>query len=53
VRVLADHGEVVPREGMLVVPTIHPSLVLRSSGDRGRRDELSDFLKKARELASG
>lgn len=57
VRVLADHGAVVEWEGILVVPTIHPSFVLRSSGDKARREELFDLLvadlKKAKELVSG
>lgn len=57
VRVLTDHGEPVEWEGVLVVPTIHPSFVLRSSTDRARRDELFDLLvedlKVALALASG
>ncbi|HEX6299791.1 MAG TPA: UdgX family uracil-DNA binding protein [Acidimicrobiia bacterium] len=55
IRVMKDHG--VPREweGFLVVPTIHPSFVLRSSDD-ARRSELFallvDDLRMAVELAS-
>ncbi|HEX6222366.1 MAG TPA: UdgX family uracil-DNA binding protein [Acidimicrobiia bacterium] len=57
VRVMSDHGASVEWEQYLVVPTIHPSFVLRSSGDRARRDELFAMLvadlKRATELTSG
>ena len=55
VRVMKDHGVPIEWEGFLVVPTIHPSFVLRSS-DGDRRSELFDLLvddlRKAAELAS-
>jgi len=57
IRVMSDHGVPIEWEGVLVLPTIHPSFVLRSSGDSERRDELFDLLvsdlKTSRELASG
>lgn len=57
IRVMTEHGVPTEWEGVLVVPTIHPSFVLRSSGDRSRRDELFEVLvadlKKAKDLASG
>lgn len=55
VRVMRDHGVPVDWEGYLVIPTIHPAFVLRSS-DSGRRSELFalmvDDLKKSAELAT-
>lgn len=57
IRVMSDHGVPIEWEGVLVLPTIHPSFVLRSSGDSERRNELFDLLvsdlKTARQLASG
>ncbi|HEX6286970.1 MAG TPA: UdgX family uracil-DNA binding protein [Acidimicrobiia bacterium] len=57
IRVMSDHGVPIEWEGVLVLSTIHPSFVLRSSGDSERRDELFDLLvsdlKTSRELASG
>lgn len=54
VRVMNDHGVPVEWEGYLVVPTIHPSFILRSS-EEGRRSELFDLmvedLEKARQLS--
>jgi uracil-DNA glycosylase len=55
VRVTKDHGVPVDWEGFPVIPTIHPSFILRSS-DGGRRRELFDLLvsdlKKAMEVAA-
>lgn len=55
VRVTKDHGVPVDWEGFPVIPTIHPSFILRSS-DGGRRGELFDLLvgdlKKAMEVAA-
>lgn len=57
IRVLSDHGVPIEWEGVLVVPTIHPSFVLRSSGDRKRRAELFELLvsdlRTAKDVASG
>lgn len=43
VRVMEDHGVAVAWEGYEVVPTIHPSFILRSS-DRDQRQELFELL---------
>lgn len=43
IRVMEDHGVPVDWEGYFVVPTIHPSYILRSSAS-GRRSELFDIL---------
>lgn len=43
VRVMADHGVPVEWEDRVVMPTIHPSFVLRSSGTE-RRSELMALL---------
>lgn len=55
IRVMKDHGVPVDWEGFPVIPTIHPSFILRSS-DSGRRGELFDLLvgdlKKAVEVAA-
>jgi len=57
VRVLSDHGIPIEWEGLIVLPTIHPSFVLRSSRDRARRDELFGWLvsdlEQAKALTSG
>lgn len=57
VRVLSDHGVPIEWEGVIVLPTIHPSFVLRSSRDRARRDEffglLVSDLDQAKGLTSG
>ena len=57
IRVLADHGVPIEWQGVMVVPTIHPSFVLRSSGDSKRRNELFDLLvsdlRVAKDVASG
>jgi uracil-DNA glycosylase family protein len=55
VRVMKDHGVPTEWEGFLVIPTIHPSYVLRSP-DGDRRAELFnllvDDLRKAAEIVS-
>lgn len=51
IRVTRDHGVPVEWEGYLVVPTIHPSFVLRSS-ESGRRSELFEMLVADLEEAS-
>lgn len=43
-RVMADHGVPLEWEDFIVVPTIHPSFVLRSSADPSRRSELRTIL---------
>lgn len=43
VRVMRDHGVAVAWQSYQVIPTIHPSFILRSS-DSGRRSELFDLL---------
>lgn len=55
VRVMKDHGVPTEWEGFLVVPTIHPSFILRApDGDRRAElfDLLVDDLRKAAEVAS-
>jgi DNA polymerase len=55
VRLMRDHGVPVDWDGYLVIPTIHPVFVLRSS-DSGRRSALLGLLvgdlKKAAELGT-
>jgi len=52
---MRDHGVPVDWDGYLVIPTIHPVFVLRSS-DSGRRSALLGLLvgdlKKAAELGT-
>jgi uracil-DNA glycosylase len=50
VRVMTDHGVPVEWEGFQVVPTIHPSFVLRAT-DKDRRSELLDLLVEDLERA--
>lgn len=54
-KVMVDHGLPVDWDDFIVVPTIHPSYVLRSSSVRPRRLELRAILvadlKRAAELA--
>jgi DNA polymerase len=55
VRVMKDHGIPIEWEGLVAIPTIHPSFILRSrEGNRGSElfDLLVDDLRKAAELAS-
>ena len=55
VRVMQDHGVPIEWEGLLVVPTIHPSFILRSrGGERGPElfELLVGDLRGAAELAS-
>lgn len=51
IRVMEEHGIAVEWEGLLVVPTIHPSFILRSSA-AGRRSEMFDLLVADLEVAS-
>lgn len=43
IRIMESHGVAIEWEGLMVVPTIHPSYVLRS-GDDERRHELFELL---------
>jgi uracil-DNA glycosylase len=55
IRVMTDHGVPIEWEGLMVVPTIHPSFILRSrASDRGAElfELLVGDLRKAAELAS-
>lgn len=56
VRVMEDHGVPFDWEGLVAVPTIHPSFILRSA-EGGRRSELFSLLvtdlKEAARLRTG
>lgn len=51
IRVTEDHGIPIEWEGHMVIPTIHPSFILRSS-DSARREELFDLLVSDLRVAS-
>lgn len=56
IRVMRDHGDPMEWEGYLVIPTIHPAVILRSV-DAGKRVEMFDLLVAdlvlAADLAAG